>query len=68
MLAMGNVDLVCESCLKIWDIHALIPLVRSAGGVITDWKGADPAHGGRILASGSKRLHAEALKALAFDS
>lgn len=68
MLALGTIDIVCETRLKIWDIHALIPLVRSAGGVITDWSGGDPASGGRILASGSERLHAEALKALAFDS
>ena len=68
MLAMGTVDLVCETRLKIWDIHALIPLVRNSGGVITDWNGGDPTSGGRILASGSERLHAEALKALAFDS
>lgn len=68
MLAMGTVDLVCETRLKIWDIHALIPLVRNSGGVITDWNGGDPTSGGRILASGSEGLHAEALKALAFDS
>ena len=28
-----------------WDIAALVPVVRGAGGVITDWQGAaaDPA-------------------------
>jgi myo-inositol-1(or 4)-monophosphatase len=64
LLAMGFVDLVVEARLKPWDIQALIPIVEGAGGVITDWTGGPCADGGRVVAAGDKRVHAEALKFL----
>ncbi len=64
LLAMGFVDLVVEASLKPFDIVALIPIIRAAGGVVTSWDGGAPVHGGRIVAAGDPRLHAEALKVL----
>ena len=63
-LAAGHVDLVVESDLKAWDVQALIPIVRGAGGTITNWSGGTAQEGGRIVAAGSARLHAEALERL----
>ncbi|MGA7676091.1 MAG: histidinol-phosphatase [Rhizomicrobium sp.] len=65
LLAMGFVDLVVEARLKPWDIQALIPIVEAAGGVVTDWRGAPCPEGGRVIAAGDARVHAEALKFLA---
>ena len=65
LLAMGFVDLVVEARLKPWDIQALIPIVEAAGGVVTDWRGAPCPQGGRVVAAGDKRGHAQALKFLA---
>jgi myo-inositol-1(or 4)-monophosphatase len=64
MLAAGNVDLVIESGLKAFDIVALIPVIEGAGGVITDWTGGSAVHGGRVVAAGDPRVHAEALEIL----
>ncbi len=64
MLASGFIDLVIESNLKPHDIVALIPIIEGAGGIVTTWDGADAAKGGRILAAGDKRIHAEALRLL----
>lgn len=64
MIAAGFVDLVIETGLKPHDIVALIPIIEGAGGIITDWSGKSAAHGGRIVAAGDKRVHAEALKIL----
>jgi myo-inositol-1(or 4)-monophosphatase len=64
LLAMGFIDLVVESSLNAWDIDALIPIVEGAGGIITDWTGGPCAQGGRVVAAGDKRLHAEVLKIL----
>lgn len=65
MLAAGQIDLVCETGLKSYDIMPLIPIIEGAGGVVTTWDGG-PAHdGGRILAAGSRGLHAEAMAVLA---
>ncbi len=64
LLALGQIDLVVEAALSSYDIQAPIAVVEAAGGTITDWQGG-PAHdGGRVVAAGSKRLHAIALETL----
>ncbi len=67
MLAAGRVDLVVEAGLKPYDVRALIPVVRGAGGIITDWRGdPDRVHnGGQVIAAGDARVHQEALAVLA---
>jgi myo-inositol-1(or 4)-monophosphatase len=64
MLAMGFIDCVVEAGLKPWDTAALIPIVEGAGGVITDWNGNTITGGGRVVAAGDARVHAEAVKLL----
>jgi histidinol phosphatase-like enzyme (inositol monophosphatase family) len=64
LLAAGFVDLIVEAQLHPWDIAALIPVVEGAGGVVTDWTGGPCANGGRVVAAGDRRVHAEALKLL----
>jgi myo-inositol-1(or 4)-monophosphatase len=64
MLAAGHVDLVIETELKPYDVAALIPIISGAGGIVTTWTG-EPAHaGGRIIAAGDRRVHADALAML----
>ncbi len=65
MLAHGLVDLVIEGSLKPYDIQALIPLVRAAGGVITDWNGGSPEESGLVVAAGDPALHQQVLDSLA---
>ena len=64
MLAMGSLDLGIEAGLKAYDIQALIPIVRGAGGMITSWDSSNPSLGGTVLASANAELHAEALQLL----
>ena len=64
LVAMGQLDLVIESGLKPYDVQALIPIVRGAGGVLTSWTGGDPAMGGNVIAAGDARVHAAAMKLL----
>lgn len=59
-LASGNIGAaICGPNLDNFDICALVPIVKSAGGNITDWQGAplDLHSQGAILASSNKRLH-----------
>ena len=64
LIALGMVDLVIEAGLGAYDVQALIPVIEGAGGVVTDWKGGDCSEGGRVLAAGDPRVHAEALALL----
>jgi myo-inositol-1(or 4)-monophosphatase len=47
-----------------WDIAALVPVVRGAGGVITDWHGAAAYPAESTVASGPA-LHSQVIAALA---
>ncbi len=64
MLAAGHVDLVIETELQPYDIVPLIPIISGAGGIVTDWEGGAPNNGGRIVAAGDARVHAQALAIL----
>jgi myo-inositol-1(or 4)-monophosphatase len=57
VLAAGMIDLVVEAGLETYDVQALIPLIRGAGGVITGWRGDDAQSGGRVIAAGDADLH-----------
>jgi histidinol phosphatase-like enzyme (inositol monophosphatase family) len=65
-VASGWLDAVAEAGLKVYDFAALVPVVRGAGGIISDWRGAalNLLSDGRVLASGDARVHREALEHL----
>ncbi|ODN70993.1 histidinol-phosphatase [Methylobrevis pamukkalensis] len=65
MVAAGQVDLVIEDQLKIFDIMPLIPVIEGAGGAVTSWTGGSAVEGGKVVASGDPRVHEAALKMLA---
>ncbi len=65
LLAMGFVDVVIETGLQPYDIAPLIPIIKGAGGVITDWQGNSAVGGGSIVACGSQSLHDEVLELVA---
>jgi histidinol phosphatase-like enzyme (inositol monophosphatase family) len=64
LIAAGHADLVIEASMQPYDIQALIPIVEGAGGIVTNWLGEDAQNGGRIIAAGDKRVHAQALDIL----
>jgi histidinol-phosphatase len=51
LVAEGAIDIAGEFDLKPWDIAALVPIVREAGGRITDADGADDLGSGSALAT-----------------
>ncbi len=63
LLASGRADVMCDPIMNPWDIAALVPIVRGAGGVITDWQGGDPISGRSIVAA-VPGLHAQVITAL----
>jgi myo-inositol-1(or 4)-monophosphatase len=65
MVAAGHADIVIEAGLAPYDIVALIPIIAGAGGQVTDWEGHSAARGGRVVATGDRRLHDQVLARLA---
>jgi inositol-phosphate phosphatase/L-galactose 1-phosphate phosphatase/histidinol-phosphatase len=67
LLASGHVDLVVENSLKLYDFAALVPVIKGAGGLITDWRGQelDIRSDGSVLAAGDAATHRAAMDILA---
>ena len=63
-LAEGKLDIVLQCLNKIWDIHALIPIIKAAGGQVTTWQNGNAIKAGNIICSGNKNLHNQILKIL----
>ncbi len=63
LLAMGQIDIIIEQGLNNFDFMALVPIVKAAGGVITDWSGKelDINSNGKVLACGDAELHKKIL-------
>ncbi|MEJ2051587.1 MAG: histidinol-phosphatase, partial [Calditrichota bacterium] len=45
LLAGGFADIMVDPVMSAWDIMALIPIIKGAGGEISDYQGKDPAKG-----------------------
>jgi myo-inositol-1(or 4)-monophosphatase len=64
-VAAGTIDLVVESRLSSYDLNALVPVVRGAGGVIGDWSGGGDFSAGQVVAAATPELFEEAVALLA---
>lgn len=64
LVAAGSLDIVAESGLKPHDYTALVPLVRAAGGVVSNWSGGSDLSAGQIVAAASEALLEEACRLL----
>jgi myo-inositol-1(or 4)-monophosphatase len=63
LLATGFADIMIDPVMSPWDSLPIIPIVRGAGGAISDYQGNDPLEGDSIVAS-SPEIHEEIIKIL----
>ena len=65
-IASGRIDVGIEVTYNIHDYMALVPVIQGAGGVITDWNGAELTirSGERFIAAGERRILDQALAVL----
>lgn len=63
LVAAGWADVMLDPIMNPWDIAALVPVIRGAGGTITDWQGKAPYPAESTVAAGPG-LHAQLIAAL----
>jgi histidinol phosphatase-like enzyme (inositol monophosphatase family) len=63
LVATGFADIMIDPIMSVWDSMAVIPVIRGAGGIITDYNGNDPVRGNSIIAA-AKEIHGEVVKIL----
>lgn len=56
LVAAGSLEIVAESGLKPHDYNALVPLVRAAGGAVSNWSGGSDLGAGQIVAAANEAL------------
>lgn len=55
--AEGIIDAVIERDIKIWDIAAIIPIIKASGGIITTWDNKLPGTNDTVIACNDTKLH-----------
>jgi myo-inositol-1(or 4)-monophosphatase len=63
LVAAGWADACLDPIMNPWDIAALVPIIRGAGGVITNWQGG-AAYPAASTVAASPALHAPVIAAL----
>lgn len=63
LIATGFADIMIDPIMNLWDLMALIPVIKGAGGIITDYYGGDPVKGNSIIAS-APGIHNEVISVL----
>ncbi|MEW6703196.1 MAG: histidinol-phosphatase [Bacteroidota bacterium] len=66
LVATGYADIMIDAIMNPWDLLPLIPIIRGAGGTITDYYGADPLKGNSIVATCGE-IHSEVISRLNKD-
>lgn len=63
LVAMGQVEIMIDPILSIWDAAAVKPIIDEAGGKFTDWNGRDRIDSGDAIGTNGQ-VHSEVLELL----
>jgi len=64
LVATGQADAMLDPIMNPWDIAALVPIIRGAGGVISDWTGGPAYPAEATIATATPELHTTILSEL----
>ena len=63
LVASGQADVMLDPIMNPWDIAALVPILRGAGGTISDWQGRPP-YPAKSTVAANPILHPQIIAAL----
>jgi myo-inositol-1(or 4)-monophosphatase len=63
LLATGYADIMIDPIMSEWDLLPLIPIIKGAGGMITDYQGNNAIKGKSAVAA-SNQIHKEVISGL----
>jgi myo-inositol-1(or 4)-monophosphatase len=64
LVATSWADICVDPTMNPWDIAALVPIIRGAGGVISDWYGGPAFPAKSTVAAATPELHAQVIAML----
>ncbi len=63
LLCTGYADIMVDPIMSPWDALPLIPIIKGAGGTVTDYEGNNPVDGSSIIAAVSS-IHSQVVEIL----
>lgn len=63
LLATGYADIMIDPVMSAWDLLPIIPIIKGAGGIITDYHGNDAVKGKSAVAA-SNQIHSKVISIL----
>jgi myo-inositol-1(or 4)-monophosphatase len=66
LVATGYADIMIDPIMSLWDTAAILPIIKGAGGMVTDYSGGEPLNGNGIIAS-APGIHSEIINVLNED-
>jgi myo-inositol-1(or 4)-monophosphatase len=63
LLCTGFADIMIDPIMSPWDALPLLPIIKGAGGMVTDYEGNNPVEGSSIIAAGSS-IHSQVVEIL----
>ena len=63
LLISGGADIMTDPILNLWDIAALLPVLRGAGAAVSDWNGNEPT-GPKGLVATHPDIHRQVIRLL----
>ncbi len=69
LLASGGADIMTDPAMNLWDVAALLPVLRGCGAAVSDWHGGDPlAEGAQGPVAAHPRHHSAVIGLLRGDA
>ena len=63
LVARGKADIMIDPIVSPWDVYPVIPVIKGAGGVISDFQGNDPVRGSSVVAA-APNIHSKIIQLL----
>ncbi|MEM0965021.1 MAG: inositol monophosphatase family protein [Verrucomicrobiota bacterium] len=64
-LVSGKADAMLDPVLSPWDLLPLLPVLRGAGAIVSDFRGLNAEEGNSLIASSSREFHDRILECFA---
>ncbi|MFP3039711.1 MAG: inositol monophosphatase family protein [Candidatus Hodgkinia cicadicola] len=65
LLAKGRIDAVVDCCLRPSDFMGLVPILKGAGCVVSDWSGRDVCYSKRTIAARTAEIRDDIVELMA---
>lgn len=64
LVAMGYADVMIDPVMKLWDIVGIMPIVKGAGGMVSDYQGKEPLFSSSLVSCSTQQLQQKVINYL----